>query len=933
NGTYKFTLHASPDRRLRNPMGMTSPTDPLEEKFCWRCHSLTTNYKPGGGPAKTTANRDYYNAADMSEGSQNMFNLLGRQPAPDAYLLSSGTYAGDTTFARYRMRTTAGSDQTNRAQYTVTGSNYYRMAQFVSPPITTGFTWASGSSFTLNVRYSEGNTSVNAFVRYALYQWSESDAAGTNFRSVAQYGTEVPASAGNAAIAFTSSSAVTFAAGDRIALEIEFYTNAATLSGILSLYWGDATSNARLVLPDSQSFNDDGTTSSAGTLYLRGGSSHPADSFVGIHKPQNAEGLASGDGSLSGANRHVQCEDCHNPHAASISGDTGTATSAAATSLTDSTKDGKWLTDQWAGYKVVITSGTAAGQAQSITGNTTTGQLNVAAWSNPPGQPPNGSAYKVTMQGNNAVSGATEGVRGVTVTPGTNYSVGSATFIDGSTTVYSGASGGIVTTASTGTTVTSATRNWVTDQWNTYTFRVLTGASAGQTRTISANAQTTLTLNSAVTLAQGDVFNIYKSGAADSPVWTGLTGNIRNELDRNGRWYRITAPCAAGLDANYFTCTITPAYDSYDAGGATTLSSTRMTGNTTAPVMQWQMDHGALYQISAVSLAATAAATKEYEICLKCHSSWAYGDTPPNVPSGHQDGTPLAETNVALDYNSNQLGYHPVFAAGKNQPTAVTYAAWNSNAAFTRVDNTGNSANFGLSNTFTTGWFKESLMQCTDCHASDSASDPLGPHASGKRWMLKGLDTTVSWVRRNSAGTGWETFTNNCVGDTTPPCDDTSKVAAEARNYCLNCHRWDVYGFKTLSGNAPASALSRVPHDVTGNSNSYKSPYPRSDIVCNQCHGGDRIGGIHGSSRRKYPYMYDPSTTISATFSTVPASYSGKRLLNGAYWFGVTRATTGTGVSCWGKAGTDTVSLCAKTHSGTTSSVAANYSYDDAADP
>ena len=141
-----------------------------------------------------------------------------------------------------------------------------------------------------------------------------------------------------------------------------------------------------------------------------------------------------------------------------------------------------------------------------------------------------------------------------------------------------------------------------------------------------------------------------------------------------------------------------------------------------------------------------------------------------------------------------------------------------------------------------------------------------------------------------------------------------------------------MYGYKNLSGTAPAAALSRVSHDVTNNQNTYKPPYPTSDIVCNQCHGGDRIGGIHGSNRLRYPFRYDPSTDASTTFNTVPGSYSGKRLLNGAYWYGVTRATTTTAVACWGKAGTDTVSLCAHGHQDDTGRTA-NYSYDDAADP
>ena len=426
-------------------------------------------------------------------------------------------------------------------------------------------------------------------------------------------------------------------------------------------------------------------------------------------------------------------------------------------------------------------------------------------------------------------------------------------------------------------------------------------------------------------------------GRADprTPQWTSamVGGHIRNELDRNGRWYRVTSFTQPTAGQAFYQLGIAPNYTSGAFGGTPVVSNTNMTNSTTAPTAQWYMDYGTLYSVSRATLAATTSATKEYEICLKCHSSWAldFGQNttalggPPNVPSGHQNGTAVAETNVALDFNSGQLGYHPIFAPGLNQPTAVTYAGWNTNAAFTRVDNTGSSSTFGLSNTFTTGWFKESLLQCSDCHASNSTSDPLGPHASGKKWILKGLDTTVSWVRRNSAGTAWETMTNNLVPST---------PATEASNFCLNCHRWDVYGYIGLGGaKAPASVLSRVPHDVTGNANTYNfGNLPRSGIVCNQCHGGDRIGAAHGSSRRKYPFRYDPSTSTSSSITTVPVSYSGKRLLNGAFWYGVTRATTTTAVACWGKAGTDTVSLCAHSHANDAGNLA-QYSYADTADP
>ena len=74
SGTYKFALHTNPDKRLRNPMGITTGADDLEEKFCFRCHSKSTDALPAAyGPAKAVANMDYFNAATMSAASQNLY--------------------------------------------------------------------------------------------------------------------------------------------------------------------------------------------------------------------------------------------------------------------------------------------------------------------------------------------------------------------------------------------------------------------------------------------------------------------------------------------------------------------------------------------------------------------------------------------------------------------------------------------------------------------------------------------------------------------------------------------------------------------------------------------------------------------------------------------------------------------------------------------
>lgn len=68
---------------------------------------------------------------------------------------------------------------------------------------------------------------------------------------------------------------------------------------------------------------------------------------------------------------------------------TGTATSGASTTLTDS--GASWTTNQWTGYTVSITSGTGSGQSRIVSSNTATA-LTVPAWTT---NPNNTSVYEI----------------------------------------------------------------------------------------------------------------------------------------------------------------------------------------------------------------------------------------------------------------------------------------------------------------------------------------------------------------------------------------------------------------------------------------------------------------------------------------------------------------------------------------------------------
>lgn len=246
-------------------------------------------------------------------------------------------------------------------------------------------------------------------------------------------------------------------------------------------------------------------------------------------------------------------------------------------------------------------------------------------------------------------------------------------------------------------------------------------------------------------------------------------------------------------------------------------------------------------------------------LCLKCHSYYAFGTTPPFTPSQNADGSPALESDLSASMNVNNASYHPVFAQGKNRPPVGANPFWPANG-------------LGLTNTFRymdipgitprTGFYNmthESTVTCSDCHGSDFASDPKGVHGSSSKWIM----------RANETGVG------------------------STKNFCYNCHRRDVYGDEDY--NPPLANQSRVSHPVDGlsatASDFYKSGANtgnnsnRYGILCMTCHGGsyDAAGGA----------MKDGSHGSNAPAGTTgdPLGY---RMMNGACVTDHTRATTAT---------------------------------------
>ncbi|HEX9015988.1 MAG TPA: cytochrome c3 family protein [Chloroflexota bacterium] len=221
--------------------------------------------------------------------------------------------------------------------------------------------------------------------------------------------------------------------------------------------------------------------------------------------------------------------------------------------------------------------------------------------------------------------------------------------------------------------------------------------------------------------------------------------------------------------------------------------------------------------------------TSEYQLCMKCHSSWAYGSTP---PTSHTGG--ITETNQALEFNVNNGNYHWV----EGDQTA-------SSGATPRTNDGRNLA-------FVNGWTRNSKMTCSDCHASQSDTDPRGAHGSSNAYMLRGPWTTT---------TG-KTGTSN--------------------DLCFKCHDYNTYG----QGGTGAATTTMF---TDGSQNLHVQHWGfQSTLSCQSCHSGVPHGGnqtytISGAART-LPAMLAPIAYGTADTRVSDPPYNTNSVLSIRTW-------------------------------------------------
>jgi len=155
-----------------------------------------------------------------------------------------------------------------------------------------------------------------------------------------------------------------------------------------------------------------------------------------------------------------------------------------------------------------------------------------------------------------------------------------------------------------------------------------------------------------------------------------------------------------------------------------------------------------------VGYTAKPAATREYEICFKCHA----GSVP--APAGYTVG-PLRMTDVSLEFNPANKSGHPVLASLNSFTGSTTPQALLASAMVAPWSAVGTQT-----------------MTCSDCHGSGGAG-AMGPHGSSVRWMLTGANQ--AWPFTTTAANGTNTGTPWLLGNAT-------SGTAPNKLFCLNCH-------------------------------------------------------------------------------------------------------------------------------------------------
>jgi hypothetical protein len=417
----------------------------------------------------------------------------------------------------------------------------------------------------------------------------------------------------------------------------------------------------------------------------------------------------------------------------------GLATSGSVTTIVDSKAN--WTTDQWKNYYVFAWSGTGRGQIAAITTNSAT-----------------------------------------------TLTVGTQSIAFDSTTRYQimGYDAGKSSGTNTYNTFNDSSKSWTTDRWKNYAVRILYGTGAGQTRAISTNSSTALTVyrpwnilpdSTSVYAIQGDSDTMYIGWGGSSEIYMhNLAGG--SEMLSHGRVYDSgVASIAAALlsDSSHTIYDYAPIAISGLAGTTTITATTAAAHNlktgqyvsirgvTSAAADQYNITGlvqitgvpstttftytpasagtGTYAYLTALSVTSLSDASKDYRDNASSGTSTSITftrATPSNINGWYASGTNITSgARVVSGAGTTTV----VLSTGSATPSGVIiFSPWGPSTAVTGTYSSGGGA--GVATVTLTG----------------------APSVNVTGWYVSGTGITINTKVFSGGGTATIVLTNACSG-------------------------------------------------------------------------------------------------------------------------------------------------------------------------
>lgn len=230
--------------------------------------------------------------------------------------------------------------------------------------------------------------------------------------------------------------------------------------------------------------------------------------------------------------------------------------------------------------------------------------------------------------------------------------------------------------------------------------------------------------------------------------------------------------------------------------------------------------------------------TREYQVCMKCHSNYGY-DTPPPLGTNHSGGTPPG-TNSLFNYTNQGMEYQSP-DDHKGEGTAPTPSGVYDGGTACAAINTG-TMNLAAAGYTPPPGYRDTLGNCIDWRTNNHRSWHPVLKETGRTALPGGGGVRSAdsddWLTPFNAAVGVQTmYCTDCHGSNTPQgtvvptngeqgnvwgphgsdnafllkgrWDSDTGETQESTGLCFRCHNYNSYGRKVAIGPIPAGTTKR----------------------------------------------------------------------------------------------------------------------------